>query len=163
MTPWKRDKLYLDTSVINFAVSIQDVAKEKQATLQLLDQIKQGKFEGFISGVVVDEIMKASSEKQQELFQIINGVHLEVLAMSEEVEQLAEKYISEGVIPRKHSDDALHIAIASVHGIDIIVSWNFEHLVKSKTRREVHGINSLMKYHSIDIATPLEVITDEGA
>ena len=77
-------------------------------------------------------------------------------------EFLAEKYIDEGVIPVRHRDDALHIAIATVNNFDVIVSWNFEHMVKTKTRREVQGVNTLMGYRFIDIATPTEVIGDEG-
>ena len=55
-------------------------------------------------------------------------------------------------------DDAHHIAIASVNGIDAILSWNFEHIVKLKTKREVVGINMFMGYGPIDIYSPLEVV-----
>jgi len=60
----------------------------------------------------------------------------------------------------KYEDDALHIAIASVNNLDVIVSWNYKHIVKLKTKREVTGINALLGYKEIEIYSPLEVIED---
>jgi hypothetical protein len=62
------------------------------------------------------------------------------------------------MIPAREFDDAAHIAVASVHNLDVIVSWNFEHMVKFKTRREVQGINALMGYKAIEICSPLEMV-----
>ena len=157
-------KLYLDTSIINFAVSTQQVEKEKRITLNLLDQIDQGKFEGYISDIVVLEIKRTPDEKRQQalLSEIRRRPSLQNIWSNKQAESLAEKYIAEGIIPIRHRDDALHIAIATVNNFDVIVSWNFEHMVKTKTRREVQGINTLMGYRFIDIATPTEVIGNEG-
>ncbi len=154
----KNIKLYLDTSVINFAVSEQGVAKEKEVTLQLFEQIKQCRFEAGISEVVLLEISRAPEKKMRELMGVLKNIPLVNLAVSKDVEQLANKYVEEEIIPKKHLDDALHIAMAAVYEYDVVVSWNFEHMVKVKTRREVQGVNIMMGYKSIDIATPAEVI-----
>ena len=68
------------------------------------------------------------------------------------------RYIKEGIIPVKYQDDAFHIAIATVNNMDAILSWNFQHIVKLKTKREVVGINLIMGYRPIDIYTPWEVV-----
>ena len=73
-------------------------------------------------------------------------------------QELSRKYIAQGIIPEKYEDDAFHIAIASVNDIDVILSWNFEHIVKLKTKRETVAINLLMGYKEIDIYSPLEVV-----
>ena len=83
-----------------------------------------------------------------------------VLSVDEEIDTLADKYIEEGVIPVVYRDDALHIALASVKGLDILISWNFRHLVKHKTRIQVAGVNTMLGYKAIDICTPWEVIED---
>ncbi|MBI4870567.1 MAG: PIN domain nuclease, partial [Candidatus Riflebacteria bacterium] len=70
---------------------------------------------------------------------------------------LAEFYVLQGPIPRKYVDDATHVAIAVVNRLDAIVSWNCEHLVKLKTKREVNALNKLNGYAEIDIVTPEEV------
>lgn len=157
LSAMKRLKLYLDTSIINFAVDERNPA-EKLLTRKLIEEIKAGRYEVFISDVVLLEIKKAEEERQKELLNIIREIDPEELEVGQEVRSLAEKYVAEGVIPVKYMDDALHIALASVNDVDIIVSWNFEHIVKHKTRMEVAGINTLRGYKALDICTPQEVI-----
>ena len=159
--PLKPLQVYLDTSVISFAVSTQDVKREKERTIFFLNQIKEGKFKGYISEVVVGEIEEATGAKQKELLKVIVDIPLKRLVGTSEASHLARKYIDEGIIPEKYLDDALHLAIASVNKLDAVVSWNFAHLVKFKTRREVKGINILLGYQEIDIATPEEMIENE--
>lgn len=81
-----------------------------------------------------------------------------LLEVDIETEELAERYIREGIIPIRYRSDALHIAAAVVNGIDVIVSWNFEHIVKLKTRVMVNGVNRLLGYHEVEICSPEEVI-----
>ena len=81
-----------------------------------------------------------------------------LLGIDLETEELAERYIKEGIIPEKYRSDALHIAVSVINGIDVIVSWNFEHIVKFKTRVMVDGVNKLLGYHEIEICSPEEVV-----
>jgi hypothetical protein len=81
-----------------------------------------------------------------------------LLELNPETIDLAEKYLDEGIIPRKYRDDALHIAVAVVSDLDVVVSWNFEHIVKLKTRMEVNGVNKMLGYKEIEICSPEEVI-----
>lgn len=86
---------------------------------------------------------------------LIEGFNL--LEITEEEEFLCNEYLKEGVIPRKYENDALQIALASVYSIDYLVSWNFEHMVKVKTRRMVNLINQKYGYKSIEIIAPFEL------
>jgi hypothetical protein len=81
-----------------------------------------------------------------------------LLEVDIETEELAERYIKEGIIPIRYRGDALHIAVAVINGVDVIVSWNFEHIVKLKTRVMVNGVNKLLGYHEIEICSPEEVV-----
>ena len=151
-------RVYLDTSIFNFVITIQDVPREKELTVKFLDDIQKGNFQGFISDLVIDEIKKAPQKKQEDLLKVVAQIPLESLPLSDEVKALADRYIEEKIIPEKESDDALHIAVASVYSLDAIVSWNFEHMVKFKTQREVQGINALMGYKIVQICSPWEMI-----
>ena len=71
-----------------------------------------------------------------------------------EIKTLSEEYIARGVIPVKYIEDALHVAVATVNSLDILISWNFEHIVKLKTKREVNVINVLLGYDEIEIIEP---------
>lgn len=107
--------------------------------------------------MVTAEINKAPEEIAVKLRGVIKGIKLEELVIDEEARNLADKYVMQEVIPVKYANDAIHIAVASVNELDVIVSWNFEHMVKHKTRVAVIGINTFMGYKSIDICSPQEV------
>ena len=158
----KKVALYLDTSVISFALSQDIPDNDRNITLKLLEEINKGRYEAFISDVVVRELGNTQDAvKRGKLLKLVENIELEgVLSVDEEIDRVADKYIEEGIIPAVYRDDALHIAITSVKGLDVLVSWNFKHLVKHKTRIEVAGVNTLLGYRSIDICTPWEVIED---
>jgi hypothetical protein len=71
---------------------------------------------------------------------------------------LAREYINNNAIPSEYSEDALHIAIATFNGIDYLLSWNFKHIVKEKTRRIINTVNLSFGYPDLKIATPAELI-----
>lgn len=156
----KKQKIYLDTSIINFAIADDVSNDDKEATKRLCDEINQGKYEAFISEVVLREINDTRDQSKRDcLVKFIDSLELsEVLNVDDEVNALAEKYINEKIIPQRYADDALHIALDSVNGADILASWNFKHIVKHKTRVEVTGVNTLTGYKTIDICTPKEVV-----
>ncbi len=157
--PTKPLKVYLDTSIFNFAISTQDVPREKEFTLKFLTLVREGKFLGYVSDLVIGEIKRTSQQKRQnDLLEIVAQFPLESLPLTQDVKVLADRYIQEKIIPEKERNDAIHIAIASVYNLDAIVSWNFEHVVKFKTRREVPAINTLMGHKSIEICSPRELI-----
>ncbi|MFH1772424.1 MAG: PIN domain nuclease [Candidatus Omnitrophota bacterium] len=155
----KKLKLYLDTSVLNFALTDKlELSLQKKATVDLLDEIKQGKYEGYVSEQVLIEIARAPQEKTKRLNQLVSDLDIESLSFSEEIEGVANKYIAEGIIPVKYKEDALHLAIASVNNLDVVVSWNFEHIVKLKTKQGVAVVNTMLGYKPIEIVSPQEVI-----
>jgi predicted nucleic acid-binding protein len=155
----KRLKVYLDTSIINWCVSDDPmIAKEKEATLKIVERINAGEYEGYISELVIGEINRCKDDKKREkLNQCLKGMSLEVLSVSDEAKKVAEKYVLEKIIPERYLDDALHIAMASINEIGIILSWNFEHMVKMKTRHGVKAVNELLGYPEVEIVTPEEV------
>jgi len=100
----------------------------------LFAEIKEGKFKPFTSEYVLRELENtADAEKLVKMKSLISDYNITVLPPSAEVKRLADVYTSSGVIPIKYSLDALHIAIATVTGLDYIVSLNFKHIVKHKT------------------------------
>ena len=132
--------------------------KSKKAIAVSFEEIGKGQFLAYVSEIAFAEIHCAGEEKRNELIKVVRQINPEELPMTEEAVVLATHYIEPKIIPANHRNDALHIAIATVHNLDVIVSWNFEHMVKLKTRREVPAINALMRYKSIEICSPLEMI-----
>ena len=154
----KKLKYYLDTSVFNFALSNRPGEELMiSATKNLFEMINQDVLEGYFSELVMEEINKAPELKMKALVGLVHAVKLDSLEITTEIEALADRYVSEGIIPKKHKDDAVHIALASVYELDAIVSWNFEHMIKTKTKKGVISVNGLMGYRAVDIISPLEV------
>jgi hypothetical protein len=151
-------KLYLDTSILNFALSDRTGEEIlKASTIILLDKIKLNAYEGYISEQVMAEINRSPEPKKKRLIELVISLDLESLTINSEVELLADRYVKEGLIPVKYQEDAIHIALATIHDLDVIVSWNFEHMIKLKTKRGVVAVNELMGYKPIEIITPQEV------
>jgi len=153
----KKIKYYLDTTVFNFKFADDDPSKRK-STERFFQDLTKIVEEIFVSDVVLREIEGAEEPKKSLLKNLVKDTNPILLEVTSEVVELAERYITEGIIPKKYRDDALHIAVAVVNEIDALVSWNLEHIVKLRTRREVNGVNKLLGYHEIEICTPEEVI-----
>lgn len=148
-------KLYLESSVFNFVFA--EDAPDKQKITKVFFAKKLINFEGFVSDIVFSEIGNTKEPKRSALLELIAQYPLTNLKNSEEAVKLARVYINEKIIPEKYLNDALHIAIAVVNNIDVIVSWNLEHIVKIKTIVEVNKINLRNGYKQIFIVTPEEI------
>ena len=153
----KKIRYYIDTSVLNF-VFADDSPERKQITIDFFNRVRSGSIEIFVSTAVMSEIEAAPEPRRTELRELIREHQPILLETDVEVEDLAGKYIAEGIIPLKYEEDAIHIAVATVNDLDVIVSWNFKHIVKVKTRREVNGVNRMLGYREIEIASPEEAL-----
>ena len=152
----KKLKIYLDTTIPNFVFNPHTLDKQ-EAAKRLFEEIKAGKFESYISQVVIDEVEDAPEPKRSKMLELLKET--EILSITRECEELAEEYMSKEIIPRENEEDALHIAIATYYEVDALVSYNFEHIVKLRTKKEVPVINMFIGgYKTPDIITPEEVI-----
>ena len=149
-----KPKVYLDTSVLSALVDGR--TPERQALTREFWRERLPEFDGYISTVVLAEIADTPQQaRREEMGGLI--ARLGVLELDEVAERLAQTYIDEGVFSRRYLDDALHVAMASVSRIPYLASWNFAHLVKVRTRREVSLVNTLQVYESIEIIAPPEL------
>ena len=111
---------------------------------------------------MIEELANAEAEKYSKMISLINEYNITVLSTSEEAERLADIYVSEGVIPLKYRTDGVHIAIAAVNDLDMVISMNFQHIVKRKTKIETEKINISNGYHAVEIFNPMEVVESEN-
>ena len=147
----RKPELYLDTSVPN-AYFDEKNPHRQEITRQFWLKLKV--YQVFISDLVIREIKATGDEKLREnLIKLVKDFET-LSTKSGETRILSEEYVSRGIIPVKHIEDAVHIAAATINSLDILVSWNFEHIVKLKTRREVNAVNVLLGYDPIEIIEP---------
>jgi predicted nucleic acid-binding protein len=145
-------KLYLDTSVVS--------ALFDERTPERLLQTKAAwtdfdKYDVCISTLVIDELSNAPQVMKKCFLKAVAG--FTVLEISDEAQHLAQQYVVRGIFPDKYRDDAVHVAVAATNGIGILISWNFTHLVKLKTRRLVALVNAEDEYLPVEIISPPEL------
>jgi hypothetical protein len=149
----KQARLYADTSVFGgcFHREFEVVSR------QLLDEVRSGRFSLVISETMLRELSLAPDQVKSLLTTIPSNL-IETLHLNEDIEALRDAYLEARVVGNASRIDAEHIASASVADVDLIVSWNFKHIVHFDKIRGYHGVNLLMGYKPIPIHSPIEVI-----
>jgi predicted nucleic acid-binding protein len=149
-------KLYLETTIFNYY--FEEERDGHDATMRLFEAIGAGQFEGYTSDYATLELRNAPEPKRTDMMALIQKYNVTMLDIAPEVLRLGELYIQAGVIPGKYRLDALHIAIASVNALDCVLSFNYEHINKLKTKRITENINLMEGYKGVTICTPMEVL-----
>lgn len=149
-------KFYVDTSVWGG----YDDKEFSGWTLPFFEQARHGKFIIVLSDVTIGELEYAP-ELIRELPTTIPPEFIELVTITDEQLELANKYVQEGALTQKFHTDAQHIAISSILKVDSLVSWNFKHMVNFFRIRQYNSINLKFGYSTIDIRTPKEVTYEE--
>ena len=149
-------RIYTDTSVLG-GCEDEEFAEH---SLRLMESFVRGERVLVLSSLTVQELAAAPAAVRRRLASVPVG-HIETLQLGVETGDLAEAYLSAGVLPTRMRADAQHIAIATVARVDVLVSWNFKHVVNLQ---RIHGYNSVnlrKGYPMIEIRTPREVLSDD--
>lgn len=149
----KRLRIYLDTSV--FGGCFDD--EFRTASKKLFTDISAGKFILVISATLLEELQGAP-EKVRNILKEIPDKYLESIELSDEIEKLRDAHLKMGIVGEGSQRDAEHIAAASVAKVDLIISWNFKHIVHYDKIKAYHAVNLLEGYPPIPIHSPTEVI-----
>jgi hypothetical protein len=151
-----RPRIYIDTSVIG---GCEDEEFREHST-RLMARFRRGDAVLVLSDLTVRELDVAPLAVQAVLHGVPSG-HIEVLALTAEADALARVYIAEGVVGAGMLIDAQHIAVASVAKVDILVSWNFKHIVNLQRIHGYNAVNLRQGYSLLEIRSPREVLGDE--
>jgi hypothetical protein len=146
-------RVYADTSVFGGCFD----AEFEEASRAFFDEVRQGRIRLVLSDTVLLELTGAPDEVRGVLAEL-PPTSLERILQSSEIEQLRDAYLAHGVVGSAAMRDAEHIAAATVAEVDIIVSWNFKHIVHYEKISGYQGVNLLEGYSAIRIYSPLEVI-----
>ena len=152
-----KQRFYLDTSVFGGVFD-----KEfDEFTLQLFERIKLGEITCLYSELTETELVKAPTNVKN-YFKDLPRESMEKVEITDAILALAKKYVDENVVGTTSFDDCIHIATATVHRADILVSWNFKHIVNVYRIRGYNSINLRMNYPSLEIRSPKEIVDYEN-
>ncbi len=126
-------------------------------TLQLFEKVKTGEIICIYSDLTIGELDNAP-QKVRDYFGGLPKEHLELVRMTDESLDLAREYVAEKVVGQTSFDDCVHIALATIHKADILVSWNFKHIVNVYRIRGYNSVNLKLGYSTIEIRSPKDII-----
>lgn len=156
VSPRRKIRIYVDTSVIGGCLD----EEFRIPSIRLFDRGRGGDALLVISDTTLAELASAPPKVRK----VIEGLPeecIELIGQDAESEELAEEYIRQAVVPRRMLADAQHIAVATVARVDVLVSWNFRHIVNLDRIRAFNAVNLRAGYPPLEIRSPLEVWKDD--
>lgn len=153
----KKPRIYIDTSVIGGCFD----AEFSEWSNGLMKDFATGAFVPILSDVVAAEVKDAPVPVRQMYEELLHSEH-EFVLVNEEVVELADAYQRRGILTPKFYDDGLHIALATIAEVDLLVSWNFKHIVHFDKIRLFSSVNLELGYKPLQIYSPREVTRVEG-
>ena len=151
-------RIYVDSTVVSGMFDFHMPERIERAKL-FWNDVKSGKIRIVVSEVLEQEIRDAP-QHVRDFFDDLPESQIERNVLTEEIKELAERYIAEGVIGESSLNDSRHVASATLADADVLVSWNFRHIVKLNKIYRYNAINKLLGYREIEIRTPEEVNYD---
>ncbi|MFM6477282.1 MAG: type II toxin-antitoxin system VapC family toxin [Dolichospermum sp.] len=155
------ESLYLDTSVIGYLTirpSTNLITTSNSVITQNWWDTRRQNFTLYISEVVLEELARGDQEIATKRLELIS--ELPLLAINEAVEELAQQFLIKSNLPPKASDDALHIALATVYKVDYLLTWNCKHIANAQIQKKLSQISIQSGYELPTICTPYELMGD---
>ena len=151
-----KPRLYFDTSVFG---GVYDEEFEEISVL-LFEKVKLGQIICVYSDLSEAEL-KNAPDNVRNFFTNLPKQNTEFVEVTEEAYLLADNYITEKVVGQTSLNDCRHIATATINKVDILVSWNFKHIVNVFRIRGYNSINLRLGYSQLDIRSPKEIVYNE--
>jgi len=146
-------KVYLDTSVFSALFDSRNPVRQRE-TQDLFERL--GAFEASTSEVGREELMRTpDATRREQLVALTEKVRL--IRLTDDIRELADQYVELGAFTSGMHDDALHVAAAVLSGQDVLLSWNFRHLVNRRRRALVAEVNTLLGLPPVEIIAPPEL------
>lgn len=148
-----KQRFYIDTSVFG---GYFDSEFEIETRL-LFNKIKQNEIICVFSELTENELENAPP-RVLDVLKNLSVSQKEKVAITDEAIKLAETYLADKVVGESSYDDCLHIATATIHKVDLLVSWNFKHIVNIYRIRGYNSVNLRLGYNNLEIHSPKEIV-----
>ena len=156
-----KPKIYIETSVVSYLTARPSrdliVAANQQITQEWW-QVRRTEFDLYVSQIVVQEAGSGDPTAAQQRLQVLDEILL--LELTEDAVTVAEKLVQDKALPPNAVEDALHIAVAALNGMDYLLTWNFKHLANATMRYKIEQGCRQMGYEPPIICTPQELLEE---
>lgn len=153
-------KVYVETSIVGYLTAKRSrdllIAARQEATSELWSKLVSSRSTTYTSALVYQEAQQGDSEQAARRLEALAS--FAVLDIDQEAEALAEKVLAAKAIPAEYPDDALHVAIAAVNGVDVLLTWNFAHLNNPVSRMRIRRVVEDSGYQCPEVCSPEELL-----
>lgn len=154
-----KPKVYLETTIVSYLTawpSREELRAAHQKVTKDWWDNRRAKFELFVSQIVIREASAGDADAASQRLEVLEGLPL--LEVTDDVTALAEDLVQRVPFPTKAAADAVHVAIAVVHGMDYLLTWNCTHIANATLRRRIESVCRNRGYEPLVICTPDELI-----
>ena len=157
------ESVYIETSVVSYLTARPSRDVRAAAWQQITNQWwenERPRYELFTSELVIVEASAGNSEAATRRIDALTDIA--ELTVTDEVKELASKLVLEGGFPPGAEADALHVAVATVHRIDFLLTWNFRHIDNAVNKPTIRSICDVVGYSCPEICTPMELFREDN-
>lgn len=155
-----KQKLYIETSVVSYLAAKPSrdllIAARQEATAEFWSKLHSSEFTGYVSTLVHQEARQGDPEQAKKRADALSS--LAVLDIDHEAQALAEQILAAKAVPAEYPDDALHMAVAAVNGMDVLITWNYAHLNNPIARMKIRQIVENNGYQCPEVCSPEELL-----
>jgi predicted nucleic acid-binding protein len=156
-----KETVYIETSILGYLTARETQNKIISANMEITQtwwENRRSDFSLYISQVVIDEVTRGDQEIALKRLELINGLPL--LELNQSVRNLAAEFLIRSNLPSKASEDSVHIAAATIHGLDYLLTWNCKHIANAQIQKKLSQISLEFGYDLPIICTPYELLGD---
>ncbi|HNR49036.1 MAG TPA: PIN domain protein [Bacteroidia bacterium] len=148
-----KQKIYIDTSIVGGYFD----EEFKEATMKLFERLVNNEVTFVVSDLLDLELLNAP-QHVKELLHNYSADKFYRIDLTEEAIKLADTYVAEKVVGKSNLEDCRHIALATIHKVDVLASWNFKHIVNLDRIKGFNSVNLRLGYSMIEIRSPKDLI-----
>jgi predicted nucleic acid-binding protein len=148
-----KQRIYIDTSVVGGYFD----EEFNEATIKLFERLDNNEIIFVVSDLLDLELINAPQHVKDHLFKY-SADKFQRVELTEEAIKLADTYIDEKVVGKTSLEDCRHIAIATIHKVDVLASWNFKHIVNLDRIKGYNSVNLRLGYSMIEIRSPKDLV-----
>lgn len=155
------ETVYIETSIIGYLTARSTKNLILAANIEVTRdwwESRRSAFTLYISQAVLNEVGQGDAEIAAQRLEILDGFPL--LELDRAVRDLAVQFLARSNLPPKADVDAIHIAVATVHGLDYLLTWNCKHIANAQIQRKLAQIGLDLGYQLPIICTPYELLGD---
>ena len=148
-----KQRIYIDTSIV-WGYFDEEF---KEATIKLFERLENGEIIFVVSDLLDLELINAPQQVREHLFKY-PADKFQRIELTEEAIKLADTYIDAKVVGKTSLEDCRHIALATIHKVDVLASWNFKHIVNLDRIKGYNSVNLRLGYSMIEIRSPKDLV-----